>query len=116
MSADPGDPSRPKVWGIVVVVIGALQILAGILVGDGIFELVVSGAGLVGVGLAVAVARSRRVTFGGAVFLAAQLAVFFVMMLRAPRAIPRLLILGIIASLIMLVMSYRSAERPASEA
>lgn len=90
--------------GLVVLGIGLVQMAAGLLAPQRIDEMLVSGAILALAAVILFTWQTRRASHVVLGLLAVSVAVFFVLMLRAPREVPRTLVLGLAAAGVVVFM------------
>ncbi|MEQ9503497.1 MAG: hypothetical protein RIT81_41970 [Deltaproteobacteria bacterium] len=90
--------------GLVVLGIGLVQFAAGLLAPRRIDEMLVS-SGILALAAVILFTwrsqRARQVVIG---LLGVSIAVFFVLMLRAPQEVPRTLVLGLVAAAVVVFM------------
>lgn len=90
---------------LIVLGIGLVQVAAGVFAPERIPEMIASGSILMLVGAVLFTWKNLWVRRGAVGALGIACAVFFVMMLRAPRDVPRTLVLGLAAALIVTLMN-----------
>ncbi len=102
--------AKEQSGAFVVLGIGLVQVGAGLFAPERILEMVASGAILLVVGAILFTWRSVWAWRVALAVMGAAGGVFFVLMLRAPREVPRTLILGLAAAFILTIMNRPGAE------
>lgn len=95
---------------LIVLGIGAVQFAAGLLAPRRIDVMLVSGGLLALAAVSLYTWRSPRVRTAVLGGLAISIAVFFVMLLRAPHEVPRTLVLGLVAAAVVVFMGRSQSD------